>query len=359
MKTEAALMHFETTLKGRQMAGNTIDAYMSFARRYLDFCDGRRFQSAEDAIPEFLTSLTPCSVSNQKSALSALAGKNGFYNCHGRKIGELPHWVYASRPTRIPVWTTQTEAEAIIGQLVECWAVMCGLMFGSGLRIGETSELRWRAFDFERGTVSIWSGKGDKCRITPLSEKLIAPLLARRERCRALWEWDRSRNAPGVSPVPQLMKKFPGHSKEWPFFWVFPAKGDSRDPVTGIIRRHHIHEKSLAKALRPAVRLARIDKRVTCHSFRHGFATAYLMAGGNMKELQDRMGHDNIETTMGYLHCLPQHFDRIGSPWDAPGIAGPRPTTGYTPTIALPAPSPLALPDQDHPLRISPFHRTA
>jgi integrase len=318
MKTEAMLQQFEVTLKGRQMARATVEQYTAFAARYLHFCDGKHFPSAEVAIPEFLTSMTPCSVALQKGALSALAGKNGLYACHGRTIGELPHWVHACRPHRIPVWTTQAEAEAIIAQLSEPWSLIAGLMFGSGLRIGETCELRWRDLDFERGTVSIWSGKGDKCRIAALSKRLIEPLMARRDRCRGLWEEDRASRRPGVAPVTQLARKYPSHGVEWPFFWVFPSAKESRDPESGIIRRHHVHKKSMAKTLRSAVRRAKIAKRITCHSFRHGFATCYLLAGGNLKELQDRMGHESIETTMKYLHCLPNHFDRIGSPWDVP-----------------------------------------
>lgn len=320
MKRESALEHFKKTLASRQKADATIDQYLGFASRYLEFCDGRRFPSAEVAIPEFLSSMTPCSVASQKGALSALAGRNGFYACHGREIGELPHWVHATAPERIKVWTTAAETEAIMSHMDEAWALMTGLMYGSGLRIGETAPLRWRAFDFERGTVSVWSGKGDKCRIAPLATRMIEPLLARRERCRALWEEDRAMRRPGVAPVPQLVKKYPSHGVEWPFFWVFPGKKESRDPVSGIVRRHHTHPKSYAKVVRIAARRAKVDKRVTAHSFRHGFATAYLIAGGNLRELQDRMGHDSIDTTMTYLHCLPQHFDRIGSPWDIAGV---------------------------------------
>lgn len=318
MNRDEALAKFQNSLKGRNCAKNTIDQYMAMAKKYLDFCKKNRLREIQQAIPAFLSSLTPCSVANQKGYLSALAGKNGFYAILGREVGQLPKWVYASRPVRIPVWVTVAEAEAIIAQLQESWAIMAGLMFGSGLRIGETCNLRWRAFDFERGTVSIWSGKGDKCRIAPLSNRIIEPLLARRERCKALWKEDRENKRPGVSPVDAFSRKFPSHNLEWPFFWVFPSAKESRDPGSGIIRRHHIHDKSFAKAVRPAVRRADIDKRVTAHSFRHGFATAYLMAGGNIRELQDRMGHESIETTMGYLHCLPHQFDRIGSPWDDP-----------------------------------------
>lgn len=312
-----ALEIFEKALKPRPLADGTREQYSGWARRYVDFARDHRGLSVEDCITEFLSSLTPCSVSNQKGALAALAGGNGFYNCLGKQVGELPEWVKATRPERIPVWVTQNEAEAIIAQLPEPWRTMAMLMFGSGLRIGETMELRWRAFDFERGTVSIWSGKGDKCRIAPLSQRLVQSLLERRERCRGLFEEDRRNGRPGVAPPDALRKKYPSCGKEWPFFWVFPAAGESMDPETKIVRRHHVHDKSFAKPCRIAVRRAKIDKRVTAHAFRHGFATLYLMAGGNIRELQQRMGHSNIATTMGYLHCLPQHFDRIGSPWDA------------------------------------------
>lgn len=324
MKSRDAINQFKAALKVRQKAHKTVDQYIGFADRYLEFCDGKRFSRAEDAITDFLSSLTPCSVANQKGALSALAGKNGFYACLGREIGQLPQWVYAQRPTRIPSWTTMAEAEAVIAQLQDPWNIIASLMFGSGLRIGETCNLRWRCFDFERGTVSIWSGKGDKCRIAPLSRRLIEPLLARRERVRGLWEDDRANRRPGVAPVEQLSRKFPSHGLEWPFFWVFPSAKESADPESGVVRRHHLHDKSFSKAVRPAVRRAKIDKRVTAHSFRHGFATCYLLAGGNIRELQDRLGHESIETTMRYLHCLPQNFDRIGSPWDAaPAVPSP------------------------------------
>lgn len=319
MKGTQALERYERALKGRQLAAGTRDQYLGWARRFVEFATGGGGKSVEDAITAFLSSLVPCSVANQRGALAALAGRNGFYQALGREVGELPAWTNAKRPQRIPSWVTQAEAEAIIAQLKEPWSLVAGLLFGSGLRIGEAMELRWRAFDFERGTVSVWSGKGDKCRITPLSRRLIEPLRAHRERCRGLWEEDRAGKRPGVAPVPALARKFPSHGSEWPFFWVFPASGESRDPASGIIRRHHVHEKSFAKPLRPAVRRAKLDKRVTAHSFRHGFATAYLMAGGNLRELQERLGHSSIETTMRYLHCLPQHFDRIGSPMDFQG----------------------------------------
>lgn len=317
MNHSPALERFRSVLSTRQLAPKTADAYLGWAARFVRFRKENRFPNPEEGIAAFLSSLTPCSVANQRAALAALAGKNGLYQANGREVGRLPDWVHAKRPQRIPVWVTQAEAEAVIAQLREPWNLIAGLMFGSGLRIGETISLRWRCFDFERGTVSIRSGKGDKCRIAPLSARLVEPLRERRGRCRGLWNEDRERKRPGVAPVAQLVRKYPSHGFEWPFFWVFPSAQESRDKVSGIVRRHHLHEKSFAKVLRPAARRSGIDKRITAHSFRHGFATAYLLAGGNIRELQERLGHTSIKTTMRYLHCLPQDFDRIGSPWDA------------------------------------------
>jgi integrase len=316
-----ALERFKAVLATRQLADKTRRKYLEWAARYIAFRRGGPKLTPEDGIAEFLSSLTPCSVANQRGALAALAGKNGLYQANGKTVGKLPHWVNAKRPERVPVWVTMSEAEAIIAQLPDPWNLVAGLMFGSGLRIGETIDLRWRCLDFERGTVSIRSGKGDKCRITPLSARLVEPMLARRTRVRGLYQDDRAAKRTGVAPVPQLVRKYPSHGTEWPFFWVFPSAKESTDPATGIRRRHHLHDKSFAKALRPAVRRAGIDKRVTAHSFRHGFATAYLLAGGNLRELQARLGHTNISTTMRYLHCIPQEFDRIGSPWDIPAQA--------------------------------------
>jgi integrase len=336
MTPSPAVEIYRKTLASRQLAESTKTQYLAWAERYVAFRREQSFPTPEEGITEFLSSLTPCSVANQRGALAALAGRNGLYQANGKEIGKLPEWVHAKRPKRIKVWVTQTEAEAIISQLPEPWNLVAGLMFGSGLRIGETINLRWRCFDFERGTVSIRSGKGDKDRITPLSSRMIEPLMARRTRCRGLWNEDRERKRPGVAAVEQLVRKYPSHGVEWPFFWVFPSAKESTDKVSGITRRHHLHDKSFAKALRPAVRRSGIDKRVTAHSFRHGFATAYLLAGGNIRELQERLGHESIETTMGYLHCIPQDFDRIGSPWDT---APARPQSSI---IDFPSPAPAA-----------------
>lgn len=306
----------EQHLRRARKARATRDQYLGWARRYGQFCRGRRFETPQVAVCEFLSSLADHSAATQNGALNALAGRNGLYAALGVKLGKLPGWVKARKPVTVPVWVTQAETEAITSHLAECWALMVQLMFGGGLRVGEVVSLRWRDLDFERGTVTVKQGKGFKDRVTFLPRCLAGDLRERSKRCRGLWEEDRGSSRPGVMVPRAIANKRPRAGEDWAFFWVFPAAGESRDPETGRVRRHHVHRKSLGKALRVAVRRAGIAKRVTCHGFRHGFATAYLEAGGALHDLQGLMGHKSIETTEVYLHCLPNLTDRVGSPLD-------------------------------------------
>jgi integrase len=317
-------------MERERLAPLTRESYRGWAERYFAFSKAQRLAhpdrprpTPEEAISEFLSSYQKHSEATVKQALNALAGKSGFYAAMGRELDRLPPWVNPTRPANVPTWVTAAETEAILAHLVEAWALMAGLMFGSGLRIGECVSLRWRDIDLERLTITIHRGKGNKDRVTVLSRRMVEPLKARMERCRGLWQEDRERNRPGVEMPHGMALKFPKMGEDWPFFFVFPAAGESRDPVTGIVRRHHVHKKSFGKALRTAVKRSRVAKRVTAHTFRHGFATCYLLAGGNLRELQRLMGHSNMETTEIYLHCLPNENDRIGSPWDVEPVRRP------------------------------------
>lgn len=297
-----------------RLSRNTRAQYMAWAVRFADANPSG--STREDRVASFLSTLSSKSVATQKQALNALAGKNGLFALLGRPLGELPSWVNSRRPCRMPVWVTTTEVEEIMRHLSDPWYTITGLLFGSGLRIHECLALRWRDIDFERRTVSIRGGKGDKDRVTVLAERMIEPLSKRRDRCHAIYSDDRAAKRPGVQIPPPVAAKSPRAGEDWPFFWVFPAAGESADPETGTRRRHHIHEKSFCRPMRQACRRAKVAKRVTAHAFRHGFATAYLLAGGNLRELQTLLGHASIETTEIYLHCIPADHHRIGSPWD-------------------------------------------
>ncbi len=158
--------------------------------------------------------------------------------------------------------------------------------------------------DLKRGEVMVRDGKGGKDRITTLPEALDEPLAAHLERLRGLAEEDRRNRAPGVWLPNALEKKYPNAGREWAWQWLFPAKNLSVDPRSGIERRHHINEKGLQRAVRAAAQASGISKRVTCHTFRHSFATHLVEDGYDIRTVQELMGHADVATTMIYTHVL-------------------------------------------------------
>lgn len=309
---------FENEMGQRRLDDDTRKAYLSWAKRFSRFCRGKTFETPEAAVSAFLGEFEKVglSASSQKSALNALAGKNGLYACLGKPLGKLPEWVRPPESTWVPVWLTAAEVEALAVHLDEDWALICRLMFGAGLRICEVVALRWRDLDYERGTITVKQSKGGKDRVTFLPKTLMPQLRLRMERVRGIWKQDRDRGRPGVEIPESLANKVPRCGESFGMFWVFPAAGESVDPKSKIQRRHHLHKGSANRAIRIAALRSGITKRPTAHAFRHGFATAYLLAGGLLPELRDLLGHASIKTTEIYVHCLPSFVDRVGSPLD-------------------------------------------
>lgn len=332
MSNKTNIDAFESHLRKARKAPATITQYVRVARKYAAFCKGKTFDSPQEAVCAFLSTFKDLSEKSQDVALNALAGRNGLYAALGKPLGKLPQWVKGKAPVFLPVWVTQNETEKIAAHLDETWSLMARLMFGTGLRIGEVVSLRWRDLDFERLTITVKQSKGKKDRITFLPASLVDDFRALYPRVRGLWKEDREAGRPGVQIPRPVANKSPRAGNDWAFFWVFPAAGESKCPETGIVRRHHIHKKSLSRPLRAATRRAGVAKRVTAHSFRHGFATAYLMAGGNIRELRDLLGHQSIQTTEVYLHCLPTFTDRVGSPLDRRANVAP-----FSPRTAIAA----------------------
>lgn len=207
------------------------------------------------------------------------------------------------RPPRMPVVLTKDEINRVLDVLEPKYRLPARLQYGSGLRLAELVSLRVKDVDLGRGLLTIRGGKGDRDRVTMIPDSLRLRLEKQMTRVRKLWEEDRENDRPGVELPGALSRKFPCAGVELAWQWFFPAKGLSRDPESGVIRRHHLHEKVYSSAVSRAAKRTGLCKRVTTHAFRHSFATHLLESGADIRTLQELLGHADVKTTEIYAHA--------------------------------------------------------
>jgi len=180
----------------------------------------------------------------------------------------------------------------------------------------ECIRLRVKDIDFERHQIMVRDGKGQKDRITVLPER-FAPLLEEQlTYARTLHEKDIEEGTSGVYIWPALERKYPSAGKDWIWQWVFPSDRLSVDPRTRVIRRHHIHENALQRAVKIGARKAGLTKKVSTHTLRHSFATHMLENGYDIRTVQELLGHADVSTTMIYTHVLNKPGLAVKSPAD-------------------------------------------
>ncbi|WP_428357566.1 integron integrase [Methyloprofundus sp.] len=225
--------------------------------------------------------------------------------------------IRSTKNRQIPVVLTQDEVKQIITLLEGVPQLVVKLLYGSGLRITEGVRLRVHDIDFEYKQITVRSGKGNKDRVTTFSEGLMPSLKDHLQRVRLIHEQDLQEGY-GVVYLPNaLSKKYPNASKEWGWQYAFPARSLSTDPRSeGTIRRHHIDQSLINKAIKVAVKKLGIVKKVSAHTFRHSFATHLLQRGTDIRTIQALLGHNDLETTMIYTHILKQGGEGVTSPLD-------------------------------------------
>jgi integron integrase len=207
-------------------------------------------------------------------------------------------------------------AKHLFAQLEGTPRLMVELAYGAGLRLMELLRLRVHHLDLDRLRLQVLGGKGDKDRVTVLPEKLVPALRERLAALHAQWKADRVAKVPGVWLPEGLAKKYPKAGESWEWQWLFPARDMSRDPATGVIRRHHLSDTSFQRIVKQAATKAGLNKRVTPHAFRHSFATHLLEGGTDIRTVQELMGHASVETTQIYLHVMKKPGLGVRSPLD-------------------------------------------
>ena len=255
------------------------------------------------------------SASSQNQAFNALLFL--FREVLGIGLTDLSKTVRAKRGQRLPVVLSPEEIQGLFSHAEGRSLLMLQLLYGAGLRLMELARLRVKDIDFHSNLIFVRSGKGDKDRSTILPETVKEQLQLHLKEVQTLYEKDLKSGHCDVYMPDALGRKYPSASKQWHWQYVFPSAKLSVDPMSGKVRRHHISETIMQTALRNAVRKAGIAKHATVHTLRHSFATHLLMNGVNIREVQELLGHKNVETTMIYTHVMRDMKNAPKSPLDS------------------------------------------
>ncbi|MFH0786815.1 MAG: integron integrase [Pseudomonadota bacterium] len=293
-------------IRVRHYSPKTLKTYRGWVRQFQTFARSKPPDnlSAQD-VKDFLTFLAVkrnVSATTQNQAFNSLL----FFYRHvlNREFGKIDGVVRAKRKPYIPVVLSRKEIDKVLQHLEPPFDLVVKLLYGCGLRLFECLRLRVHCLNFDAGILTVHDGKGQKDRTVPLPEKIIQELESHLETLKDLHKQDLERKYAGVFLVNALEQKYKNAAREFIWQWVFPAKILTVENKTGELRRYHLHETHVQKAIKQAVGKARITKRATAHTFRHSFAGHLLQANYDIRTIQELLGHSDVRTTMVYTHTV-------------------------------------------------------
>lgn len=304
------------TMRLRGYSIRTEQSYLYWIRYYIRFHKYKHPKEMDrDEVIQFLDHLASdrhVTVNTQRIALNSL---NFLYT----KIMDKPMqdlgFKLATKPRHLPTVLTVLETTQILEQFSGVNRLIIELMYGSGLRVSECLRLRVQDIDFEKLSLTVHNGKGGKDRVTLLSDRLKDKLS---KQINTALEVQSKDNANGVGPsLPiALSRKYPTAFRSDNWMFIFPSRTLCRHPVDDKVCRHHLHTSVVRKALKIALARTNIRKRVSCHTFRHSFATHLLESGTDIRTVQELLGHSDVKTTQIYTHIIGGHYAGTQSPLD-------------------------------------------
>jgi integron integrase len=289
-------------LRRRHYSYQTEKSYIQWIKRFIAFHGMKppREMGALE-VEAFLTHLAveqKVAPATQNQALSALVF------LYREVYQQDTDWNLDAKRARskryLPTVLTIAEVQHVLHHLEGTHQLLAKLLYGSGLRLSEGLQLRVKDLDFAQYQIIVRDTKGRESRVTMLPEQLVAPFKAHLQWVKRMHQQDLALGYGSVYLPYALERKYPNACREWIWQYVFPAYSRSLDPSGQVVRRHHMHESGLQKALKQAVRTAGIQKRVSCHTFRHSFATHLLQNGYDIRTVQELLGHKDVKTTMIY-----------------------------------------------------------
>ena len=321
---DAALLRFREELRLRGYSRRTEKTYLSWTLQYLRYCAERKtgeiLAISSELVRDFLAYLAmqrKVSASTQNQAFNSLL--TFFRLVFNTGLDDLKHAVRAKTGKRLPVVFSVEEIREIFRHTEGTSGLILKMIYGVGLRVNEGCRLRIKDIDFDQQLINVRDGKGGKDRTTLLPASLTVELKAHIARVIDLHVQDLAEGFGSVRLPDALARKYPGAPKEKAWQYVFPAATRSIDPESGTIRRHHVSDSVIQRAMKLAIDRAGIQKHASVHTLRHSFATHLLLNGIDIRQIQDLLGHAKVETTMIYTHVIKDMRNPVASPLDVLG----------------------------------------
>lgn len=307
-----------TRMRARNLAYKTEKTYIHWIKRFILFHQKRHpSEMSESEVSQFITWLASdrlCSSATQNLALCALV----FLYRHvlDKELQRIDGIQFTKRKPRIPVVLDAHEVARVLKDLPHPHHLIVSLLYGSGLRVNEALSLRIQDIDFSAQCLQVRFGKGRKDRVVTLASALLQPLQDQIEHALSLHDQDLALGY-GAAPLPAALRRKLGNSITRPGWqFVFPSTTRCAIPESGEVVRFHRHPDTVRKAIAAACKRQRLHKRVTCHTFRHSFATHLLQSGADIRTVQDQLGHSDVKTTEIYTHIIKRGGGAVVSPLD-------------------------------------------
>jgi integron integrase len=319
------IVRLVSEIRRRGYSYRTEQSYEQWVCRFILFCKERSPEevgAAEvKAFLDYLAVRRHVSASTQNLALNALVFL--YHQVLDKPLGELEQFVRAKRPRNLPVVLSRGETLALLGELDGVQHLIAALLYGTGMRLLEGLRLRVQDIDFAYSRIHMHQAKGNKDRYVPLPRTLVDDLHKQIGLVTQLHEEDLAAGFGEVVLPGALARKYPNTGRELNWQFLFPSRRLAVDPHGGKIRRHHLHESVVQKAVKRAATACHINKRVGCHTLRHSFATHLLDSNYDIRTVQELLGHANVSTTMIYTHVLNRPGVGVFSPLDQAGLKQP------------------------------------
>lgn len=325
LPTDPTLRSFAMRLRTLQRSLRTETTYMQWVQRccrHHGLADAAALRAAH--VGPFLSHLAAdrqVSPSTQIQALNALV--SFFTEVHSATTLAIDAYTPSRKPRQVPTVLSQRKVAAVLSRIDEPHLrLVAALLYGSGLRLMEAVRLRVKDIDLEHRIITVLDGKGGGSRRTPMAESAVPGLARQIATVAALHEQDLARGLGHASLPPALASKLGSAARTLPWAYLFPAARPAIDPLDGRSKRHHLAECQVQKAVTAAVRAAGVNRRASCHTFRHSFATHLLEHGHDIRSVLELLGHKDVQTTMIYTHVLNRPGMPVRSPADALAAVG-------------------------------------